>query len=316
MVKRKYSAGRRGPNKYARLVGSALSAAMKYRGNGSRTKTGIRNYNAEAGVTNQYDSRLIYRKRRTSKRQFKKRRLSVRTYRKNLLQHLGTNQLVRSTQGILACGANLQNSLGFCFLGNTGAAPDNDFGDIRDNMRIEGIANNWRKSEMLYVQKGVLDVTLQNISASLTTTADIDVYTLQCRRDHAQSATVPGEWTTYLTNQQKDDGSAATNANISQIGMTPFQAPQFCAQWTILRKRKYLLSHGQSCHFQIHQSSKRVNMGLSATTNWWKGVTAILIVINGVYSGLGFPACDLAYSFTRTYSFKYLQEGDDRVTQI
>ena len=79
-----------------------------------------------------------------------------------------------------------------------------------------------------------------------------------------------------------------------------------------------MISPGQSVHFQIKQGFRQFNLENATGSAQIAGNLGVLIVWNGVYqtSAIGFPACTLGVTYSRTYNVKYMTEGDDRLGTI
>lgn len=303
---------RRPRNKYGNLLGLGLRYALnKAR---STTKTKTQSSSGEAGVTNQYDTRLIYKKKRMNRRVLRRRTRYRKRFIRNATSLMGCQQFIFSTQTEPSSGLNTQTHSSFVFACSTGVAPSNDLATIVNNIQTSGVAAQFRKNETLYIHRSVCDITMYNQSA---TTADIDVYFIRCRIGHSVGTSVQGDWSSFLS-QQKPDASLITNVATSTIGCTPWQAPQWCRHWTIFRKRKYLLTQGQTAHFQIKRGYRTINTEINTDYFFQKGETGVLLVWNGVNVSTagGFPDTKLSITYVRTYNVKYSSEGDDRVVTI
>lgn len=283
---------------------------------GSATQTGSRRDTGMSGVTNMYDAKTMYRRRRIGRTKLRYRRRAYRRFTRMFTNTLGCNQFVKTNTQDISCAANQQIATSFIFCGAGIADPHQDLLSIRSNIQASGTAANWRRNETLYVKRSVCDITLFNSSA--TPTADIDVYLIRCRKNCSVQGSVDGDFNTLLTSEQKPDGSGATTLTTTTIGATPFQAPQFCEYFSILRKTKYMISPGQSVHFQIKQGFRQFNLENATGSAQIAGNLGVLIVWNGVYqtSAIGFPACTLGVTYSRTYNVKYMTEGDDRLGTI
>jgi len=292
--------------------------AMRYgvRKSGSRTMTRTGSGGSGSGVTNQYDAKVIYRRRRVPGRKLRRIKRAKRSFIRKYTTLLGCNQFVKTNTQDISSGANTQVVTSFMFCGAGIVDPHQDLASIKTNIQTSGTAVNWRKNETLYIKRAVCDVTLFNSSA--TATADIDVYLIKVRKNIANATSIDGFFTTQLTSEQKPDGSAATGITTSTIGTTPFQAPQFCSYLSILKKTKYLISAGQSVHFQFKQGFRSINGEATLDGAFFRGFMGVLIIWNGVYqtSILGFPSATLGVTYQRTYNVKYMAEGDDRLGTI
>lgn len=291
----------------------AIHSAGKFAYNAYKAVRGSKE-SSGGGVTTQFDQKMMYRKRRVGKRRLRRSRKSFNRVRSNVMKMLGCNQFVFSTQTEPSSGANAQTHSSFMFM-SAATAPSNDLTTIRSNIQTSGVAANFRKNELIYLKQAVCDITMFNQSA---TTADIDVYYIRCRKATDLGTSIQGVWSTYLTGQQKPDATLVTNLTTSIIGVTPWQAPQWCSNFTITGKRKYLLSQGQTAHFQVKMGSKYMNLSLFDEDFFYRGHTGVLIVWNGVNTSTasGFPDTKLSITYVRTYNVKYDSTGDDRAVTV
>nr|AOV86326.1 putative capsid [uncultured virus] len=299
---------------FALASGALQGFVNRYRGFGGRSQTRTSSGGASApGVTNQFDAKVMYRRKRIGRRKLFRRRRSYRRFTRMFTNTLGCNQFVKTNTQEIACLANQQVVTSFIFCGSGVGDPHQDLSLIRGNLQSSGSATNWRRNETVYVKKSVCDITLFN--SSLTPTADIDVYLIKCRKNCSVAGSVDGDFTSLLTSEQKPDGSGATGISNTTIGTTPFQAPQFCEYFTVLKKTKYLISPSQSVHFQIKQGFRSFNLENTTGSAQIRGNIGVLIMWNGVYqsTAIGFPAVTLGVSYCRTYNVKAMAEGDDRL---
>lgn len=314
MVKRQR---RKAYTQAARRIATGFASGLysRYRASGSNTRTRRRSQDSTTGVTNQYDARVIYRRPKVGRRAIKKRLRRRRAFTRQFTNLLGCQQFVKSNSQDITSGLNQQAVTSFCFLGSGIADPHKDFPATRDSLQTSGIAAQWRKNETIYYKAAVCDVTLYNSTVAGTPTADIDVYLFRVRKNCGITTSVDGSFTTALTSEQKPDGTAITTIAASTIGATPFQAPQFCQYFSIIKKTKYLISQGQSVHFQFKQGFKTLNGENTTDAFFFKGMMGVLIIWNGVYqdSVNGYPATRLGVTYQRTYNLKYMAEGDDRL---
>lgn len=313
-MKRRVGGRRPRRSRYRAVIGAA--ARLGYRAYRSFTGTKSGNSGGPIAVTNQYDAKTIYRRKRVSKRRVKRRKASYKVFRRNYLSTLGCNQFVKTNTQDVASVLNQQVVTSFWFLGCGIADPHQDLITIKNNIATAGVAASWRKNETIYVRRAVCDVTLYNQTVGVT--ADIDVYYVRIRKSGILGNSLDNAFTTALISQQKPDTSAVTALTTTTYGTTPFQAPQWCEYFTIVNKKKFLISTDQTVHFQIKQGFRSVNLESTADFNYMRGNTGVIIIFNGVYKStlLGFPAVTLGVTYQRTYNVKYIAEGDDRANTL
>lgn len=297
--------------RYGGTLRAITALAIRAAKSGSRTRSrGSSGSGAEA-VSTQFDQKVMYRKRRPRgskrKQRFRRRQRKRVIYDTMALQ--GCNQFMLKTEQSVSTVVNQQATTACCMLGSGTAPPNNDLNSVRTNLAVSGVAASFRLNARVFVKTQIMDVTIQATTANVT--ADVDVYLIRCRRPNIDNTTPDGSWDEGLIDQQKPDGTLGTTTR-TVIGTTPFQAPIFCKYWTVLKKTKYLLSTGQTCHFQIKQTRPRFyQMEDAAEYYFAKGVMGIIIVWNGVYNGVSYPVSNLAITYNRVYNCKYIPGGSD-----
>jgi len=315
-------------NRYGSLFNAGASAlkniayqrlSQQFRGGGSKSRLGQRGrYDESGGVSNQYQTRELYRKRRSGRRSRKFSRFARRVNRAAMAMD-GCQQFVFSFTGTATSAQGSQSTYAFSFLGAGGGGLNNDIVDINTSLLSQGASASYRKNDTIYVMNQCLDMTIYANTANVT--SDCDIYFLRCREDNTVSTSIDQAWNTQLTGQQKPDGTGATNLTIATMGVTPFQAPQFCRYWTILRKRKIIMTQGQVYHYQWRiKKPMRIMTERYSDSYYLRGTYAVLIVFNGITSTSGaltnFPASQLTFSFVRTYNVKHAYAQDDRAVKF
>lgn len=300
------------PGRSGRYGGAlrAITAAVMRASQSSRRTRSARAAAPEA-VSTQYDQKVMYRKKRFrgSKRKQRIRRRQRKRINSDVMALQGCNQFMLKNEQSVSSVVNQQATTACVMLGAGTAPPNNDLNSIRTNLATAGVVASFRLNARIYVKTQILDVTIQATTANVT--ADVDVYLIRCKRPNIDNTTPDGGWDEGLIDQQKPDGTLGTTTR-TVIGTTPFQAPIFCKYWTVLKKTKYLLSTGQTCHFQIKQTRGRFyQMEDAAEYYFAKGVMGVLIVWNGVYNGVSYPVSNLAITYNRVYNCKYLPGGSD-----
>jgi len=189
----RYAVGRR-PGGYRGLVRTAVGgAAALYKG--YRQYQSLRNSNKKSNtgfITNQYDVKTQYRRRRMPRRKRKAWMRKVRMVNTITNNKLGTQtQMLRShSTGTIAAGS--QTALSGGIFGENGTpAIAGDFGisdlfELNSRSADTGLLNVWN------VKAGVLDVEITNIGGdSLNNSMTVDCYEIVCRRSlNSQGAAV------------------------------------------------------------------------------------------------------------------------------
>lgn len=274
---------------------------------------------SEGGVTNQYSVRTMYRKRRRTRRSKRSRR-KKRSIARALTSLEGCSQFVFSHTGTVASAQGAQGLYAISLFAAASASPSNDATSIYNALAVQGVGTNARKNSRIYVQSQCLDLTLCPTTSAVT--ADIDIYIFRCTEDNSTNVNgIDGAFSTFLTSQQKPDGSAATNLVSTTMGVTPFQAPQFCRYWTCLSKRKIILTQNQVYHYQYRVKKPMwINTERISSNVYLKGTIHVMYVVNGITvtsgAGTNFPAVSVTCTEVRTYNCKHDYLSDDRAISL
>lgn len=271
--------------KYARSAGKlALSTARAYQRYRSFTTTrnNSKRTTVRAGVTGQYDSSNIYRRKRMPRR---RRRRWVKFSKKvNYIinKNVAPCALVRNK--VLSRSASVnQQLLGVASLysgfGTNADLSDDQITLLKDAaLRAYGDSTKYFQAQVK-VTSAVLDVTFENRSDNadtpLTTVdAEVDVYELQCVRDvmiddPVQSDRDIYDFITNCCNEQPrpttGDTSAGavigTSLDSTTIGWTPWQSSKFCKYFKVLKKTKKYLTPGGYFTYQIRSPADKIIKG-------------------------------------------------------
>lgn len=158
------------------------------------------------------------------------------------------------------------------------------------------------------LQHGIVDIVIGNQQVTNPQIADVDVYELVCIKDIPLS--VAGNPLQQLTNAliEMDEptnytGAGVFNLNISELGVTPFQAYTFVKYWKLTGKKKLFLGPGEFSHLEYKQTyNDRKIFGSEAQTLLAKaGTTKCYIVIaNSVDRNAG----NIDVFVNKRYSYK------------
>lgn len=287
------------------MLNLGMGIGMRKRGRpvGSKNKKGARAY---AGLTNQYDKKTIYRKRRMPRR---RRRRWVRFARKTnavVRKDLGTQSFVRSTTTTLtiaAGSATAQTSASATLYGFAG------FGGDADDMVQLDTASSESNFNKVLMCSAVLDVTFTNNGS---TTLELDVYYVICRKDvpAALYDSINGTFTSTFTKQQTLPGIGVTALLSTTRGVTPFQNSIFCSYWKVIRKTKYILTGGQTGTYQLRDPKDWVyNVDMHNNRTATRGRTKGLLFVMKSTPDNSASASSLALGTIRTYSYKILSNN-------
>lgn len=294
------------------------------------------------GVTEQHDSRLIYRKSRMPRRQ--KRRWKL--FRNKVLavseKDLGTQQVVfnktlTNTQNV--DGYQTLVSFGLYTL-KSNQTHYNDLNHISDYytnaVTTPATGLTVDPSSKIIFKSGVLDVTIRNSSTYYNGTAnvsasearlEVDVYEMIMRHTAEETGT------TYnviedIFNQNKTvcsaiGGGATTEIDYGLRGVTPFELSYALSRFgiQILRKTKYQISNNDQVTYQMrdprrHSTTLKEMRGQDGFNK--PGWTRLVYIVGKLAPGLtlgstlGTYQATLQVGITRKYTMKVENYTEDR----
>lgn len=289
---------------------------------GTRTR---RRQTSGNGVTNQYDRRMIYRKRRMPRRRRSRWRrwkskvhaVSEKDYgsrtvvRNNLISTnvlmnaAAENQHTRSVVGLYSCTA--------------GVAYMNDMNEISQDTDLGTTGKAIFKS-------GVLDLTFRNISTrgDLTVnpsiTLEVDVYEISIGVELGQfgrAFTLVGVFTEGAGDTSIIPGQA-TGLLSTDRGWTPWDFPSAISEYRlkIWKKTKYFLGENQTFTYQFRDPKRHVvdRQRMTSPGENLPGLTRYILIIYKPTPGYTYDGVDsygLAIGNTRKYLYKILQNTQD-----
>lgn len=256
-IARAINAGRRAYNAYrtvrtlnnyyqvARRAFPSTSSASKR----PRTEEMARNGGSGA-ITYQNDSRVMYRRKRASKRFRRKakryakfcKKVIAAADRRNEKQKVLFVDNVRwtstaNTQNFFAQFLNLYTATG-------SGAGERDL----DRMNI-GVGDTSTSNTRTYYRSAHMEVSILNTSANAIY---IDLYYYVCRKPTEAGASVVGFLNAGFSDSPTNMGG--TTLSMTTYGVTPFQSKEFCSFFKIYRKTSTLLQAGQYMEFALKKS--------------------------------------------------------------
>lgn len=293
----------------------------KLKPNATQTASAVRGEGPAYAVTNQFDSKMLYKRKRAPKRVRRKARRRHRAYIAralkersnftNLYQKNGTLAVtVAGTQGVgsLVSGYTYNNAVGSDAIGTVFEVAQNQY-NLGPNFT----------TKRLYLYGMSTDYTLVNSSAS--NTAEVDVYEFVARRDHQERLSTPSvaNWFGDATAEEDKAPGALTKMSYGNLGWVPTDANTIMRYIIILNKQRYVLSAGQSCSFVRRVNFKRPVMygiedweiaGSSDHNNFIslkRGVTrGIIIIYKGLPVGSAADAVQISWNAQTRYKVKVL----------
>lgn len=349
--------GRQGMvNRYRRMYGGRPSRVLGLRGSprlrmrfgGSRTATRTRNRSTHGiGVTEQHDSRLVYKKSRMPSR----RRRGWKKFKNKVLavseKDLGSQTIIFNTQPTATNTTSGNQVVWSCAL-YPSASSTTYWNDLDSIGAANALASTTSGSDIavypstkIIFKSAVLDLTIRNISTNngapdSALRMEVDVYELYATRVGDE------EGTTYNTildlfaqNPARtkpigaDDGAGPTEVNLNLRGVTPFDCTYTLSNFKvkITRKTKYQISNGDQVTYQLRDPRRyvRTQRALTSTEGFVEpGMTKMVIVIGRVPPGttvgaVGTPGVcqeQLAFGLTRKYFYKVENWSDDRTAYV
>lgn len=281
-------------------------------------------------LTNQYDTKLVYKRKRGGKGKSKQQKFAKKV-RQALIQSLGKNRVQKISHGQLISSAGQQNQFTFALYGGYGAA---NFEDDLQQIMVGAFSATGTLStnQRLMLSGAVLDVYFTNPSAN-TPSAFVEVYVIVPKKDMPLNfsgttlTTLDGFWGQTLSNQPavlNYTGMEATTVNsgsVSLIQGSPFDSTGFCQYMTILEKRVFLLAPGQMGTIQVKQNRHGVVktediQGIYSLKRWTKYVLINAWGMNTATTtnstnATNFPAITLNVTGNRSYQFEVLNDQED-----
>lgn len=283
----------------------------------SDTKRSQRYSHSGVGVTTQHDARLVYRKRRMP---WKKRKRYVRGFRRHTaysLKLLGTRTQLYNISGSIttddSAGISSQCYVAIGMYGQTGADTQTVADKFRHNVGMGHLGDifskNGEEGNKLIFGSAVMDITLRNTG---TDQFEADAYDIVCR-SHNPRANFNADLA--IAESSTDAIGSSGQLLLRKRGATPFDLSELTKMgYKILTKRKYLLSPGQSCTYQIRDPRNRAVDGgdwLGVGQRWVRrGMTRfVLVVCKNIVGATSAPI--LTYGVTNKYMYKVWESNSD-----
>lgn len=242
----------------------AQRALRAYRGRRNTGRSG-------QGVTEQYDRKSIYRKKRMPRRKRKRWAAFSKKVHAASEKDLGTKTVLFNDQkdyvisGVNVPGKQAVFHLALYPVNHGGSSPE-----YTDLNTIAGKDVEVGNSGKFLFKSGVLDVTLQNDSQEddgagepgAAMGIELDVYELTFGRsfETVDGSKGPEDLWTQAFADTPLIGTAANNISINSRGATPWDCPQGLGQWrcTIVKKTKYFLPPRNTMTYQMRDPKRHV----------------------------------------------------------
>ncbi len=304
------------------------SRATRVRHARSRTQTRTRKRGRSGqGVTNQYDRKTIYRRKRMPRRKRARWTSFVKKVHAAAERDLGSKTVVVNDQEDLetiGLNATQRQTVGFLSLYPVTCGDIATFPQFRDLKRIAEIDNGIGNTGKFLFKSGVLDLTIRNSSVEGVATGvacEMDIYELTFSKSFE---TLPGNKTPLEVFSEGFSDTPAINLGLTQLdigtrGVTPWDCPQGLGQWgcKIHRKTKFFLGANQTMTYQVRDPKRHVfdkQSLLDSTSANRKGVTKIIMLVNKLVPGTLEDIATvnrLDIGITRKYLYKHNQDSSD-----
>ncbi len=297
----------------------AVRMRFRNRGGGSRTQTRRNSNTSGRGVTQQYDRKTIYRKKRMPYRKRKRWSGFVKKVHAASEKDLGSKTIVFNSQlaptdpGDQAHNRQINTAISLYNL-------ETDVTKIATN------DSNISSTGKFIFKSGVLDVTYRNLSqeeGGAGMSVELDVYEITAKRNFMAVTGNKDLIQAFVDGFSDTDTitlpTAGTSLNLHDRGVTPWDCPQSLSQWkmTIAKKTKYFLGFGQTMTYQIRDPSRHVfdkEYVITTTGTNAPGKTRYVLfvqkVVPGAATGAGYNN-GAAIGVTRKYLYKHNEDSRD-----
>jgi len=306
-------------------IGGAISTALSNRFANSFSQTRTRRSNTKGiGVTNQYDAKLIYHRKRMPR--YKKRRWvkAVKRYRAIEMKSLGTktvvfNDEITSTPGTVIAGTNqfLANAALFGKNGRVDTTSICGQRDLRTICNNDADIDEW--AEKFQLMSGIIDFTVTN---SGNPKIELDIYTVFCYGD-ATGVSYQEDLQAAANNTGAIAPAVGSNTSlaITDRGVTPFEFPLLSKMgYKIVAKKKYFLNSGDVCTFQYRDARNHLVDSINVlkteneSENAYKNLTKQFLFIAKAVPGSFIDAeniPEMTIGVTRKYAYKVIKDNKD-----
>lgn len=309
--------------KFSQYASQAVKAYGMYKRARSYTKNITKKRSApSAGITQQHDSRMVYRRKRMP---YKKKKSWIRFSKKVkavITKAVSTRTILHNNQVTTSAGqVGVPQSYQFHLLygkkGDTAnSALDSGVDDIWRS--LTGTGTTVSNALKYHFTSAILDITCHNTGNA---TQEVDIYHIQFWKE--SNCTSP-EAAVIRAQNDTPTGTSSTALLMSDRGATPFEFPMLIRNtgMKILKKIKYFVVPGQAITYQIRDSRNRVitgdeindgsgtgaapaNGGEFVQPGWTQGV----MIIHRPLPGVSVAAQNLVTGSTRKYSFKQIEDN-------
>lgn len=275
-------------------------------------------------TTNQENIRTTYHKRPVSRWRKRKAVRRFKNFRRMQFRAIGTAHQVYNTSFRSTTLVDEQGMEVVLLKGANGSQEkESHLRRLAQNMVSSSVTNQTRQKGKNFISNGVVDFQLKNNTGEVLI---IDLYYFICKKDLPKSAALNPDTEAAGTDSVRNllgrlklrdtpTQTASTTMTIKDIGVTPFQSPEFGHYFTVVRKE----------HFQLNSNQIMTGQMKSQKANYYsvedvedlvakKYVTSgVVVVYKTVFDGtsLSYPAATLDFSQQYTYNVKRMERTTD-----
>lgn len=273
------------------------------------------------GVTNQYDVKTIYRKRRMPRRKRRQWVKAVKKHRAIALKSVGTRTAIKNGTIGGAFQGDAQYIVSAALYGLYGI---NDWGvnqgyrDMYDILNGDTTGDVDAMNEKCLFTSGVMDLTFNNIG---DTKLEVDIYHIRVG-DSTVSERLDATYGTALANT---DNNSSTPVTTQTRGWTPFEATVASSRGVrVYKKIKHFVGVGEVFTHQIRDSKNHMMNGSKLWNNSvidqglynWVGKSQYLFFIVKAVPGTDAEAqSNFRVGVTRVYKWKVFEDNQDFIGQ-
>jgi len=320
------------------LLTSGVSSALR-----SRVRSGL-------GVTDNYDRKQVYRKRRMPRYRRRRWKRFVRRVHAVSEKELGSRTVVFNKSATFSNTNADQQTVGYCYLysyAGGGSGNDTMSNDLYAMSTMENeldptlaLGATVDNSTKWLFQSAVLDVTVRNTSTFQVTEGnfvpdslaklELDIYELQVKIDADDANAAFTSIFDLLNNNEtytRALDAVGPEITIRLRGATPFDLTYVLSRWRmrIWKKTKYILNNGDCITYQVRDPKRRsINRRDMENGRGFNkaGMTRILLFIAKLVPGVtvgnavGTFREGFTLGVTRKYLYKVEGLNDDRTRYV
>lgn len=300
MGKFRSKSGYRSGFRYAPALRTGLRIAKRAYNSYSKTKQSkVRDM---PSLTNQFDSRTLYRRKSAPRRVVRRTKQFSNRVTGVQIKNAGTQIILKESSGTLTSAANNQTIHCFYMYGSVDST--GEFDDLTAiNSEYVGAEN-----KKYHFRSCVMDLEIKNHTS--TDTMIFEVYEFILRRSVPKNAT-DASLTTWFRSQYADPDVIGNALVSAVIGMGPFQNSTAMSYMKIIKKKMFVLSAGQVYTLQLrnHSINQLYADNISdyyGIRNWTKGY---IISSHCLFNGTVSPAASYTYLCRRWYNLAVLESS-------